>query len=327
MFKSNEWPPLNALRGFEAAARLSSFSGAATELNMTQSAISHQVRTLEEHLEQELFQRINRRVILTDAGYDLLATVHKSLGLLSDGIKRLDHYKKPNQFIVHTSSAFASNWLVQRLQDFNRAAPKNDVWLYTTDAEPDLDLSEVDVAILHGDQKMPGFFTREILRDYLVPLCAPDHPLVSQRASRAPDYFEPDDLTSHTLLHSEQDATWRTWFSHMGNNELNPVSGPSFSNPSLMLDAAATGLGIALGSVVLAASDIINGKLICPFNLPLPAEEQFFFVCHDDDRELPSIAGFSDWLDKQVNQFDKIARRHNLPGADQGFALNKPRTV
>ena len=141
------WPALNVLRGFEAAARLGSFHKAANELHLTQSAISQQVRSLEDLLEQPLFFRQGRTVALTDAGWDLLATTQAMLQQLAAGIRRLDQYRKPDQLIVNTTPAFSRHWLLPRLKAFRERHPQADLWLYTSEAAPDMAKQTVDVAI------------------------------------------------------------------------------------------------------------------------------------------------------------------------------------
>ncbi len=133
-----QWPPLNVLRGFEAAARLGSFHQAAQALHLTQSAISQQIRSLEELLGQPLFHRQGRSVTLTDAGQDLLETTQSVLLQLAMGIQRLEQYRKPNQLVLNTSTAIARHWLLPRLGAFHRAHPEVDLWLFTSDEEPDM---------------------------------------------------------------------------------------------------------------------------------------------------------------------------------------------
>lgn len=141
------WPPLSALRGFEAAARLGSFHQAAEELHLTQSAISQQIRSLEAFLEQPLFFRTGRSVALTDAGHDLFSTAQVMLQQLAVGIRRLDQYRKPNQLIVNTTPAFARHWLMPRLGDFNRQHPQVDLWLFTSFEPPNMATDSIDLAI------------------------------------------------------------------------------------------------------------------------------------------------------------------------------------
>jgi LysR family glycine cleavage system transcriptional activator len=297
MITSHKWPPLNCLRGFEAAARLNSFSKAASELNMTQSAVSHQIKTLENYLEQPLFIRVNRKVILADAGIDLLETTEECLNILEDGLKRLEQYKKPNQLIVHTPSAFASQWLVPRLNHFREQHNDTDIWLYTTDGEPDLDLAEVHVAILYGRGRWPGMSSTKLLPDTLVPLCSPDFPLMELHDISAEDFVD------YTLLHGEQRETWQTWFASVGLPETNPITGPNFTNPSLMLQAAKQGQGIALGSLILAADDIEKGALVCPVNRGVKSRYAYYMVHKHEGLDSPQLGLFINWLTKQTKEF------------------------
>jgi len=297
MITSHKWPPLNCLRGFEAAARLNSFSKAAFELNMTQSAVSHQIKTLENYLEQPLFIRINRKVVLSDAGIDLLVTTEECLNILENGLKRLEQYKKPNQLIVHTTSAFAAQWLVPRLNHFRAHHRDIDIWLYTTDGEPDLDLAEVHVGILYGRGRWPGMSSTKLLPDTLVPLCAPDFPIMLQ------DDISAEDLVNYTLLHGEQRETWQTWFASVGQPEINPIAGPNFTNPSLMLQAAKQGQGIALSSLILAADDIEKGALICPLNKGIKSRYAYYMVHKHEGLDSPQLGIFINWLTAETKGF------------------------
>lgn len=257
----NRWPPLNLIRGFEAAGRLESFSKAADELEMTQSAISHQIRVLEEFLGQPLFKRIHRRVVLTDAGHDLLLTVQDSLQILGEGVKRLDQFKKPNQIIVSTTNGFAAKWLLPRLPNFRHAHPKSDIWLYTTD--------------------------RDINFDF--PVCAPNllpHGPVSQ----------PKDLLQFPLLHDERWEDWAMWFAKAGLEPIDTTGGPNFSDHGLTLQAAISGQGVALGSSVLAADDLEHGRLVCPYDLVLNAISHYYLVAPRRAIASPRIKAFIDWL-------------------------------
>ena len=291
------WPPLNCLRGFESAARLGSFSKAANELNMTQSAISHQIKTLEDYLGQILFIRVKRKVVLSDAGTDFLATTENCLNILNEGLKRLEQYKKPNQVVVHSDSAFASNWLVSRLSGFRELYPDTDIWLDTTEGEPDLEHSEVDLSILYGSGRWPGLSKTRLIGDVLVPLCAPDHPIQAQ-AMR-----EPLDLLDHNLLHGEQEESWNTWFASIGLADTNPITGPNFSCPVHLLQAAELGQGIALGSLILAADQIESGKLVSPVYRGIRSRNAYYLVARYEGLESSKLAVFSEWLMQQAERF------------------------
>ena len=280
---------MSALRGFEAAGRLGSFSKAAEELAMTQSAVSHQIKSLEDFLGQPLFKRINRSAVLTDAGHDLLGTVEDCLRQLEDGVRRLDQYKKPGQVIVSVSHAFANRWLLPRLPRFRAENPDLDVWLYTTDQPVDFERQEVDVSILLGDGKWPGLEVTKLFDEDLVPLCAPS--LLDGRRLE-----EPGALLAFTLLHDERREDWRGWFAKAGVSAAPPVAGPNFSDSGLLLQAAADGQGVALGSLLLAAEDLNAGRLAIAYDLPLKSKQGHYAVCADRNLARPMVRRFHDWL-------------------------------
>ena len=294
MNTKDKWPPLNCLRGFEAAARLGSFSRAADSLHMTQSAISHQIKTLETYLDQPLFIRVNRKVLLSDAGRDLLATTEECLNLLDHGFRRLEQFRKPNQFILHTSSAFAANWLLARLGEYRQRNGDQDIWLYTTDDKPDLDLAEVHLAIVCGGGNWPGLQKTLLLEDCLLPLCSPDHPVMKLQDTQARD------LLDHGLLHGEQRENWNDWFSAQGIDDADLTAGANFSDPALLLQAAAQGQGIALGSLVLAADLIDSGRLVSPCERAIPASDGYYLVSRYDGLESPLARPFADWLQSEA---------------------------
>lgn len=257
---------------------------------MTQSAISHQVRSLEDYLGQPLFKRVKRRVIVTDAGHDLLKTVEDMLAHLEDGIRRLDQYKKPHQFIVHTSSAFASNFLVPRLDAFKTAQPELDVWLYTTDGEPDIELTEVHAAILFGRGSWPEFYSRKLIPEVYRPFCSPEF---------AEHYrmTEPESVLDSPLLHAELRESWTSWFLAQGLRDVNPVLGANFTNPAILLQAARRGQGVALGSEVLAYDLVRGGDLICPIDRPYTSSYGYYFVARHEEMERPMVMEFLTWIE------------------------------
>lgn len=286
---SKHLPPMSALRGFEAAGRLGSFSKAAEELAMTQSAVSHQIKSLEDFLGQPLFKRINRSAVLTDAGHDLLGTVEACLRQLEDGVRRLDQYKKPGQVIVSASHAFASRWLLPRLPRFRSQHPDLDVWLYTTDQSVDFERQEIDVSILLGDGKWPGLEVTKLFDEDLVPVCAPS-------LLRDGPVKDPADLLRFTLLHDERREDWRGWFAKAGVAAAPPVAGPNFSDSGLLLQAAADGQGVALGSLLLATEDLRAGRLVVAHDLPLRSKLSYYAVCADRNLARPMIRSFHGWL-------------------------------
>ncbi|MGL4316616.1 MAG: LysR substrate-binding domain-containing protein [Pseudomonas sp.] len=275
------WPPLNALRGFEAAARLGSFHKAAEELHLTQSAISQQIRSLEGFLEQPLFFRSGRSVSLTDAGHDLLSTTQSLLQQLAVGIRRLEQYRKPNQLVVNTTPAFARHWLVPRLGEFHRLHPEVDLWLFTSDEVPDMASQTIDLAVRDDLSAQAECSFRVLLEDRLYPACHPN--LLATPAGQ------------RTTLHGEREMDWSHWQVQGGADIGQHSQGLNFSDPGLLLDAACQGLGIALVSELLASTACAQ-KLLQPLNGQRVRGPRWTWLVHRDSESDPLTQSFCDWL-------------------------------
>lgn len=279
------WPPMNALRGFEAAARLGSFHQAADELHLTQSAISQQIRSLEAFLEQPLFFRSGRSVSLTDAGHDLYSTAQVMLQQLAIGIRRLDQYRKPNQLIVNTTPAFARHWLVPHLKSFNRLHPDIDLWLFTTFDPPDMATETVDLAIRDDLSAQAECSFKILHQDRLYPACHPDvlNVVAAER----------------TTLHGEREMDWSHWAIQGGVNIGQSSHGLNFSDPGLLLDAACDGLGVALISQLLAQHAHDRG-LLMPLTEQKVRGPNWAWLIHRDSENNPFTQHFCEWLLTQL---------------------------
>jgi LysR family glycine cleavage system transcriptional activator len=276
------WPPLNALRGFEAAARLGSFHKAAEELHLTQSAISQQIRSLESFLEQPLFYRSGRSVSLSDAGHDLLSTTQALLQQLAVGIRRLEQYRKPNQLVVNTSPAFARHWLVPRLGEFHRLHPEIDLWLLTSDETPDMATQTIDIAVRDDLSAQAECSFRVLLEDRLYPA---GHPSQLQL-----------DAAARTTLHGEREMDWSHWQVQGGADIGQHSQGLNFSDPGLLLDAASQGLGIALVSQLLAAQARRDG-LLQPLVAQTIRGPNWAWLVHRDSENDGLTRSFCHWLE------------------------------
>jgi len=282
---------LSALRGFEAAARLGSFAGAAEELHLTHSAISHQIRALERELGQPLFRRVARSVVLTDAGEDFARTVIRVLRTLDDGVGRLSPYRNPRSVILYTSAAFARGYLLPRLAALRAAHPEVDIWLDTSERAIDFDYDEVDILVsAQARHTGPHALTRPLLSDCRRALAAP-----SLIAARGGPPATPSRLLRWPLLHDEGTVTWRSWFELAGLPAVDADAGPVFSDPALALAGAAAGLGLVLGSVVAADDYLRSGALrpVSTLDVPQPAHH---ISC--DSRRIgePHVRLVHDWL-------------------------------
>lgn len=261
-------PPLQYLLGFEAASRLSSYSLAAQELGLTQSAISHQMRLLEERIGQSLFIRHGRSVVLTDAGHDYRRSVAKSLEQLEGGYRRLAPYRKPGSVIIYAPRDFAARWLLPRLHELRQTVSTCDPWIDTSGLPVDFDEMEVSIAIMRTTMPNEKLETQLLIRDELVPVASP-------KLIRKPN-VTPAEISKLTLLHDERAEGWQDWFDHVGHNAPNIPAGIDFSDSDFALQAAEFGLGVALASLPLAAHAIASGGLRRASRHTLPSQNSWY---------------------------------------------------
>ena len=287
---SRRLPPLNALRAFEAAARHLSFTRAAEELFVTQAAVSHQVKALEEHLGRKLFRRLNRALLLTDDGQAYLPAVSRAFALLNEATRDLLTKETPGPLTVSALPSFAARWLVPRLGRFRKAWPDIDLRIDPSAELVDFAAGDVDVGIRYGRGKYPGMRADWLMTEDIFPVCSPqllegDHPL-----------REPDDLEHHVLLHDDGHGDWRTWLLAASVDRVDPARGPIFTDSSMLIQAAMAGQGVALARGVLAADELAAGRLVRPFTLSLPTEYAYYLVCPQETADRPKIVAFREWL-------------------------------
>lgn len=283
-------PPLNAVRAFEAAARHLSFTRAAEELHVTQSAISHQVKALEEHLGLKLFKRMNRALLLTDEGQEYLPTVRKVFDQLFEATRRLMEKEARGKLTVSVLPSFAARWLVPRLGRFVKSYPEIDVRLMPTGQLVDFVRDDVDVGIRYGRGRYPGLRVDRLMSEDVFPVCSPAL-LQGNKAIK-----KPGDLKHHVLMHDDGHGDWRTWLLSAGVKDVDPARGPMFTDSSMLLQAAVAGQGVALARSALAADDLANGNLVRPFELSLPVEFAYYIVCPEETANLAKVSAFREWL-------------------------------
>jgi len=281
-------PPLQYLLGFEAAARLGSFGRAAEELGLTQSAISHQMRLLEERLGQALFLRHGRSVRLTDAGRDYQRTVARSLAQLDEGCRRLDSFRKPGSVVIYAPRDFAARWLMPRLHALRRAVPKCDPWLDTSGAAIDFKTMEISIAIQRLREPDPAHLSHRLMDDVLAPVISPDLAKTPMASS--------SDLLKHPLLHDERAENWADWFAYQKVKPGNISAGFDFSDSDFALAAAELGHGVALASLPLAARAIEEGRLVRPVKGALKTDQAWFAVTTTIELGDPVTQEVWNWL-------------------------------
>jgi LysR family transcriptional regulator, glycine cleavage system transcriptional activator len=283
-------PPLNALRSFDAAARHQSFTRAAEELCVTQGAVSHSVKALETELGLQLFKRERNGLVITDAGRDYLAVVRDAFERLELGTDRLLQRQRSGTITVTTSPDFAAKWLVSRLGRFAEAYPEIDLKLAALMHRVDFAREDVDLAIRHGDGQWSGLDAVNLSAEELFPVCSPA--LLTSRGG----LHEPEDVLKFPLLHLDDRSDWSRWLVAAGHSGEGQLHGPILNHASMLLDAAIDGQGIALARTLLAASDLIAGRLVRPFQAAIPLRNTYWIVCPKTTRALPKIVAFRDWL-------------------------------
>ena len=283
-------PPLNALRSFEAAARHQSFTRAADELCVTQGAVSHQVKALEAELGLKLFNRERQGLALTDAGHDYLAVVRDAFDRIALGTDRLLQRLHSGVITVSMSPDFAAKWLVGRLGRFAEAYPDIELKVSATIHHCDFAREDVDLAIRHGAGNWAGLDAVNLCSEELFPVCGPTL-LGSQRRIHCPE-----DVLQFPLLHLNDRRDWSRWLEAAGASGEGLLHGPILNHASMLIDAAINGQGITLARTALVAADLINGRLVRPFQTTLPLKNTYWIVCPKATSALPKIAAFRGWL-------------------------------
>ncbi|MBY5992751.1 transcriptional regulator GcvA [Ferrimonas balearica] len=303
---SRRLPPLNAVKAFEAAARHLSFTRAAEELFVTQAAVSHQIKALEEYLGLKLFRRRNRSLLLTEEGQSYFLDIKDLFTQLADATERLLARSATGSLTVSMTPSFAIQWLVPRLARFSELHPEVDVRIKAVDEDEASLTDDVDVAVYFGRGNWPGLRADKLRSECLVPVCSP-RLLQGERPLR-----EVADLARFTLLHDMSRRDWKAWVKQVGAN-LNVNSGPIFSHSSLVLQAAIHGQGVALGSSVLARPEVEAGRLVCPFEQVLLSKNAYYLVCHENQADLGKIEAFREWM---LQMFSDEAHSDLIPSAD-----------
>jgi LysR family glycine cleavage system transcriptional activator len=288
-------PPLNALRAFESAARNLSFTKAAAELHVTQAAISHQVKSLEDHLGLSLFRRLNRRLVLTEAGQVYLPVLRDAFDAISGGTARLYQDGESGPLHISVLPSFAAKWLLPRMSRFRDRHPDIDVMVSANNKLIDFAEGTFQMAIRYGEGNYPGLRTERLLCDEVFPVCSP-------KLLQGPyPLKKPADLKDHTLLHDEvsrQDESpdWRSWLQAAGVEGVDWRRGPGFSDSSMVIEAAAAGQGVALGHRWLAAADLEGGRIVMPFGPMIPSKFSYYLVSPPAAAEHHRVGLFRDWL-------------------------------
>jgi LysR family transcriptional regulator, glycine cleavage system transcriptional activator len=290
-----ELPPLRALTAFEAAARLGSFRAAATELGITRSAVSHQVKLLEDRMGLTLFRRDARRAELTTAGQTYFPTIKDAFDQIEAHTKAVKPSTVDNELTIQVYVTVALKWLIPRLHDFERKFPDVKVRLSTSYFDWDFDERNVDVGLVLARNKFPQHYYAPLFQSMLVPVCSPKL-MQGENALKTPA-----DLSKHKLIDvytAEED--WQIWLDGAGVKNTKTQNRLAVDSYILAQEAAIEGRGVAMTIGPFASEEIKLGRLVQPFPLRVPHKHQWYFACNAEHRKKNKIKRFEDWLMKQV---------------------------
>ena len=288
------YPPLNALRIFESAARLESFSSAADELFVTHGAVSKQIKQLEEWLGVRLFERAGGRVKLTDTGWRYLIQVQDGLDLIANATSQLLQPDNQRRLTVNSTPTLAMHWLMPRLHAFRDSYPDVELHLVTSDRDISRLDSPFDIAIRRGPGDWPGHIAKPFLEEWELPLCAPT--LLKRKPVHSPG-----DLAAHTLLYADTRPTaWQRWLTLAGVPELKPACSLHFDRFSLALQAAVDGLGVVLGPLPMAQAHIDSGLLLAPLVSPVVPVRDYCWIVPRTAADDATVDAFCRWLEQEA---------------------------
>jgi LysR family glycine cleavage system transcriptional activator len=290
--------PLKSIQAFESAARLGSFAAAAAELNLTPSAVSHQVRFLEDRLTITLFHRVHRGVVLTDAGRQYAESVTRGLGIIEAATRGLERHGRRDVLTIHCVPSLASQWLMPRLSRFSALYPDIGIRLNASVGGVDLAAEAADFDISYGPIFTDsGVVTLPFPKEPLAVMCAPS------LVERGHSINTPADLQYHTLIQSEVNLiSWRDWAKQHDVVDLNLKQGPRFDRSFMAISAAVDGVGVVLESRLLVERELANGKLILPLGTD-PALLIFHRLLYLQSKaHLPKMVAFKEWLFEQLDE-------------------------
>ncbi len=286
-------PPLNALRAFEAAGRHLSFTRAAEELHVTQAAVSHQVKALEEHLGVRLFRRLTRRLLLTEAGQTLLPVMQEALDRIARTVEELCTGEGAGSLTVKLTPYFASKWLAPRLSRFWQQHPGVDLQLYTSLHPVDFGREEVDAAVRWGAGDWPDVEAELLFCTPLAPVCSPG------LANGPRPLRRPADLRRHSLLHDDEYEAWTRWLATAGLRDVEARRGSIMDDTHVLMRAAMDGQGVAVASLPLIAPELAAGQLVQPFELTITGFG-YYLVYPPGALTRPRVRLFRDWLQEEA---------------------------
>jgi len=317
MSMQRQLPTLDFVRGFDAAARHLSFTKAAAELFLTQSAVSRQIKALEEQLGVALFQRRHRALVLTQAGRHFHQAATDALRLLQEAAVRV-RGGGARRLTLSSTIGFSSLWLIPRLNDFRAHHPDIDIRIDANNRLIDLAREEVDVAIRYCPPELAPAGARRLFGEQVIVVCNP-------RLAEKPGLAVPADLARHVLLHYDRPdgvapwSTWEVWLEVQGAPGLKPAASVSFTAFDHLIQAALDGQGVALAPTPLVRRLLVDGKLVAPLKAVTGSARAYYLLVEPSAAARPSVRHFVEWMLKQ-------ALEETRAGVEQFYGRKPART-
>jgi LysR family glycine cleavage system transcriptional activator len=293
-------PPMNWLRTFELVAFHNSFTRAAEDLNISTSAVSQQIKQLEEFLGIELFRRLGNRLCLTDAGQACLPTMHDAFRRIGRAIEQIHNADRKGPLNVSVAPSFAARWLMARLDRFYAAHSDIDLAVFVSMNLASFDGDDIDIAIRYGSGLYPGLYTHHLSGERVMPVASPALLRRHGRLSR------PQDLSAVPLIHDrslEYDRTcpdWKSFLTSFGVDNVDWQKGPQFNQSALVTDAVIRGWGVALVKGRLAGDDLRDGRLVQLFDYSVDVGFGYYAVCVPEKAKSQKVSAFIEWLGREL---------------------------
>lgn len=293
-------PPLNALRVFESSARNKSFAAAAEELFVTASAVSHQIKTLEEYLGLSLFSRSKRKVELTPAGEQYLTSVRHALDEIEMATHRLTAAQETNVVQISVAPNFLTRWLMPRMARFQALYPDVELQINASMGLLDFNRTSTDMAVYFGSGEWDDIEVHFLRKVMLVPVCSPE------RLKGPYPLEKPEDLQHHTLIYvSKRTWEWEDWMQQAGVEFITPKGSLQMSSGQLATAAAQENLGVALADSTLTSREIKSGHLVVPFDIKLDTHKAFYLVYRKHRPLTTGMRAFKEWLMSEMQAHDE----------------------
>lgn len=291
-------PSSTALKCFEASVRHLSFTRAAQELHLTQSAVSRQIRNLEEFLSRDLFIRLNKRLVLTSTGAAYYKEVVPLLDCMESASLRMLHREDEKTTLTISSlPTFASYWLMPKLVAFEKQHPQFQIKVRSLDDAAKIDPENIDIILHYGGDHWPRAVSHHLMGEQVVAVCSPE-----LLADRDVESLKAENVVEFPMLHvSSRINAWPDWMTAQ-NLESVSFAGPSFAHFHMLLEAAKHGMGVAIMPSIIARQSLARGELIAPFGAPVETPHEYLLSYPADKADLEQVVTFRDWLLRETAQ-------------------------